>query len=656
MQHLPSVRSIPRRTFLHDALRTMGTMGAAGAAGAAGAMPLLARWGASSPLAHAADATAVVTLPTPESVLQTLRSGHPRLILLSDDVDRINTFIATDSVARSYRDTVVATGTQLLTQPPVKRTLNPADELLPISRQALERIYTLGLLYRLDGDRKWADRAITELRAVAGFVDWNPHHFLDVAELTHAFAIGYDWLYDVLMPADRDLVRTAIIEKGLMPAVQQYQTTAFWVNATHNWNNVCNGSVIVGALAVADEAPDLARTLLTTALGHLPLALASYVPDGAWVEGPAYWGYATKYTVAAFASLQSALGTDFGLSNMAGLAETGRFRLHSAGPNRLFFNYADAAEGAGDEPSLFWLGRQYADPLLASGARAAAASKGTARDLLWYDPAGTPDELARTAPDAHYVNANVACFRSSWTDPNALYLGFKGGDNGANHAHLDLGTFVLDALGQRWALDLGPDNYALPGYFGKERFTYYRLRTEGHNTLTVNDQNQAAKARAPIVVFGTSPDGGYAIADLSAGYTAAGVAHARRGVALRDARSRVLVQDEIDALTVMNVVWAMHTKAQITVGGDYATLTLGNATLIARILSPAGAVFITEEVAVPPPQNPIMGVRKLLVRLPATASARIAVLFTPGSTEGDAPTVTPLDVWPTPQPGQASGR
>jgi len=635
MLWLPSARPIRRRTFLRLTARTLG------------AMPLLARWFASSRLARAAESTASLALPTPDTALQTLRAGHPRLILLPDDLARIQMFIASDDVARGYRDAIAASGAQLLTQPPVERTLNPRDELLPISRRVLTRIYTLGLLYRLDGDRKWADRAIIELRAVANFVDWNPHHFLDVAEMTHAFAVGYDWLYDVLTPSDRDLVRAAIIEKGLLPAVQQYETTAFWVNATHNWNNVCNGGIIVGALAVADETPDLARTLLTTALQHLPLALASYAPDGAWVEGPAYWGYATDYTVAAFVALHSALGTDFGLSTMAGLAETGRFRLHSAGPNRLFFNYADAAEGAGDEPSLFWLGRQYADPLLAFGGRAAAGSKGTARDLLWYDPAGTQDQLTDTAPDAHYVNASVACFRSSWTDSNALYLGFKGGDNGANHAHLDLGTFVLDAGGQRWALDLGPDDYALPGYFGKERYTYYRLRTEGHNTLTVNGQNQATKAKAPIVAFGTSPDGSYAVADLTAGYAVAGVTRLRRGVMLRDARSRVLVQDEIEARTAADVAWAMHTKAQISLQGDYATLTLGGAMLIARILAPTGAAFTVEEVAVPPPQNPITGVRKLLVRVPASASTTITVLFTPGSTEGDPPTVFPLGTWPS---------
>ena len=69
--------------------------------------------------------------------------------------------------------------------------------LLTVSRTVLERVTTLALLYRLDGDPRWVARAREELLAAAGFSDWNPSHFLDVAEMCHAFAIGYDWLYDV---------------------------------------------------------------------------------------------------------------------------------------------------------------------------------------------------------------------------------------------------------------------------------------------------------------------------------------------------------------------------------------------------------------------------------------------------------------------------
>src|SRR5262249_33040917 len=126
--------------------------------------------------------------------------------------------------------------------------------------------------------------------------------------------------------------------------------------------------------------------------------------------------------------------------------------------------------------------------------------------LLWFDSRGESMKASNAPFDAVFRGVNVACFRSAWNDPNAFYVGFKGGDNKANHSHLDLGTFVLDAFGQRWALDPGPDDYNLPKYFGSERFNYYRLKTEGHNTLTIGGANQNAKAEAPLLAFLTTID------------------------------------------------------------------------------------------------------------------------------------------------------
>jgi hypothetical protein len=63
------------------------------------------------------------------------------------------------------------------------------------------------------------------------------------------------------------------------------------------------------------------------------LALASYGPDGGWAEGPDYWHYATRYAVCLLAGLHTALGHDFGLSEMPGFTHTGHFRVHSIGPS-----------------------------------------------------------------------------------------------------------------------------------------------------------------------------------------------------------------------------------------------------------------------------------------------------------------------------------
>jgi hypothetical protein len=584
--------------------------------------------------------------PSAASVLATLRRERPRLLLRAGDLDRVRDTVAADKIARRYRDALAKLGEELLDAPALQYELAGSDGLLGVSREAVDRIYILGLLYQIDGDRRWADRGARELRAVSAFPDWNPAHFLDTAEMAHAVGIGYDWLYDALSADDRAIVRGALVDKGLRPAQEGYAAGAWWATDPSNWNNVCNGGIAVGALALADEEPVLASALLVDALGGLPHALASYAPDGAWAEGPSYWSYATRYTVVALAALGSALGTDFGLSDSPGLPNTGMYRLQAVGPSGLYCNFADSEEKVGDDPALFWLARRYRQPAYAVAGRTSARRRPSARDLLWFEPAGGAADLDRLPLDSRFAGAEQAFFRSSWSDTDALYLAVKGGDNQVSHAHLDLGTFVLDALGQRWAIDLGRDGYSLSGYFGRNRWTYYRVRTEGHNTLTFGGENQPVEATAPLVAFESTRGSGFAILDLTAAYADAGVTAARRGVALFDNRRRVLIQDEITAGAPLAPTWAMHTLAAVHAEGDQATLTQGGVMVAARILAPAGARFEVEPVDLPKPQKPTEGVSKLVVRLPEpAASTQVAVVFAPGTADAGSANVVALDEW-----------
>jgi hypothetical protein len=578
----------------------------------------------------------------PGDVLKGLRQQHPRLFVLDTDLAAVRKQIESDPVVRAWYKRLQQDARKMLTEPTVERKLI-GPRLLNQSRAALRRISTLAGLYRLDGDRRLAERARREMLAAAGFTDWNPSHFLDVAEMTTALAIGYDWLFDFLSVEDRAAIRTAIVEKGLKPGLKVYRAGKGWARVRHNWNQVCNGGMTVGALAVADEEPALARAVIAAGRDSIVLAMKSFAPDGGWDEGPGYWNYATRYNVFYLAALRSALGQDFGLEKMPGFARTGDFRIHSVGPLKLTFNYADAHPGAGTAAQMLWLARAFDRPDYAAHERRMAANRPEIFHLLWS--AGIPKAEGAAWPrDAVFRGIDVAFFRSSWNDLNAIYIGFRGGDNKANHSHLDLGSFVLDALGERWALDLGPDDYNLPGYFGKQRWTYYRLRTESHNTLTIDGDNQVPSARAPLVAFRSTPDKAYAVADLTAAY-APTVTQARRGLALLE-RRRVLVQDEVQASRPVQIVWSLHTRAKVELQGARAILTLGKAKLEARLLSPEEAQFAVVSANPPAPQAQQPDVRTLVVRLPQrTRQVRLAVLLTPGGERGSAPALVPLDAW-----------
>ena len=141
-----------------------------------------------------------------------------------------------NTVARQADSVIVAFSDAVLAEPPVTRDF-VGRRLLGTSREALKRIFWLSYTYRVHGGEAYARKAVDEMLAVSAFKDWNPAHFLDVAEMTMAAAIGYDWLYDQMTPRERKKVARAIIDKGLKPALNE--ADAWFYNSEINWNSPC---------------------------------------------------------------------------------------------------------------------------------------------------------------------------------------------------------------------------------------------------------------------------------------------------------------------------------------------------------------------------------------------------------------------------------
>ncbi len=590
--------------------------------------------------------------------LATLRKQHPRLFIHDSELPAIKKAIATDSFVKTVYEQQLAYGEKLLTTPPDVYSIGGSEHtLLATSRDMEGRIFTLAGLYRLTGDKRFADRATQEMLAAASFPDWYPKHFLDTGEMTAALGLGYDWLYPVLSPANRATLEHAIATKGIDPWIERIRDGEAIHHEHNNWNQVCNGGETIGALAIADEDPERARVIIDHAREAIGNIMKLFAPDGSFEEGPGYWNYATSYNVLFLDALDTALGTDFGMSDASGFSSTGDYHIQSMGPTYLFANFSDAGAGVYPSPQMFWFARRFNKPFYAEYERKVTLSskldpregRESSRFAIFSVFWGAEDAQMTDGKQLPLVQSfarvDQAYMRSAWNDPNAWYVAFKGGDAHASHGHLDLGTFIMDAFDQRWATDLGPDNYGLPGYFGRQRWSYYRMRTEGHNTLTIDAQNEDLDAKAPLTASGTMGDGFYAIADLNQAYKGK-LASWSRGVALLD-KKRVLVQDEISPAQPVDVVWNFHTFADVKIAEDgrSATLSEGGATLYARILSPASGRFSTASTQAPPPNAPNPGLTNLVINLPKQASAEtIAVVFTaPG--DPTRPALKPLAAW-----------
>lgn len=570
--------------------------------------------------------------------LATLRTARPRLLTTPAEIATLETRLAADELGGRWRAALLRDAERLLTRPPVEYTLEPRRPvLLPTSREVLKRVEALGVAWLMTADKRYATRLALEMERVCGFASWNPAHFLDVAEMTMAVALAHDWCHDAFTSAQRATIAGALIEKGLKPGLDQHRRSTFWTRATHNWNLVCNGGMAAGALTLADSEPALAGEILDLSIASARGAFASYGPDGGWDEGVSYWDYATQYAVFLVAALSSALGDDAGLSATQGFARAGDFRLHMEGPTGKLFNFADGGETTRATPALMWTARRFDRPLDAWIVGRQPAIGGTG--VLWFHPRRAAPETLAVPLDAHFRHVEAASLRGAWNDRAATWIGFKAGDNAANHSNLDIGTFVLDADGERFAVDLGADDYALPGYFDKKRrFDYYRLGTSGQNTLLIDGANQPATARSTIMGLRDGDGCARAVADLSAAYPAA--QRAWRGVALLD-RRHAIVADEVALASPHAIRWQIHTRSEVTLDGARAILRQGNARLVLEILDPPlGAAFAAELATRPAPENPNSGVSRLFVDVAAgTGAHRLTILF---RRDGMAPSAAAL--------------
>lgn len=389
----------------------------------------------------------------------------------------------------------------------------------------------------------------------------------------------------------------------------------------HNWTAWIHGNVLVAGLVLMDAGPARDRLVGMAAEGARRYA-DSIPPDGAIDEGAGYWWLGACRALEALDILAHAGGGDaHGGELTEALRETIAFphRMHLGGDWHL--NFADgvarttamqpwdalhrAARRAGDaeaaayaashrrpglplareDSSLGLLLRALTDAEWAAAGEASRpqpqpASEPQPRSELPQSRPGS--ELAPAAPlpaDVWLPSTQVFLARTTAGSAEGLTLAVKGGHNGENHNHNDVGTVVVAHNGVPVIVDPGRPTYTAQT-FGPDRYGIWTMQSTWHSVPQIRGTAQAvgAEYRARDVEVRAGGEAPAAGLDLAAAYPRSDIRRWRR-VACLDRGTGCVTVDEAWEFDPSDAAEQQPTRINVIVAGtvdlraDHAVIT-----------------------------------------------------------------------------------
>lgn len=572
---------------------------------------------------------------------------HPRLYYTAAEHRQALAQLKTDDLLQASRERIIKEARRIIAKEPLPTyTPDERNNILPLSRKVLRHVNFLGMAWRHTNDNEIRQRLIAELDAVCGFNHWDPPHFLDVAEMTTAVAIGYDWLYPTLSPEQRQRYETNILEKGLNPYLAAFQKmdNPNVTTSIHNWNLVCSGGILAGALAVGDKYPQEMAAVWTHVKRRFPESMVFYDPDGSWFEGPGYWGYATSYAILAFDALRTATGSTQGLDDYAGWRKTAAFCEATISPGVNVFNFADAGEKRPtSDPLLLYLNNSavYKD-LLREGKLKPEGSRLFPLIMAWYKPEPTrnPRAKAKRTPeltDQHFKGEVelIKLSNGQRRDTNHVWFMAKAGSSQRNHQQLDIGTFVYEFNKVMFLVDMGAERYALPNFWGREpkaqRWKYFRNNNRSHSTLVIADTVQNPLARVTFASFKARQDQAAALLDMTEAY-----APYAQGVYRRFSRNgyRITIKDSVTLNSPQTLQWQAVTDAEMVLENNVAFLSKGGQHI--SLVAPPQLKWV--KLPMTPPttiESQNEGHYRLALQFPAASRHEVSIEIVPMVDDGE---------------------
>lgn len=451
------------------------------------------------------------------------RRTHPRLLFTASEIgalcERSVREPETASVLARIREEAEAQlGEAFLTEEYANSVYSQHGRFYEIGDSFTKAAHTLGLLYCLTGERRYAEKLRDGMLHYASFRCWTGpankdrdtpwRSDLSTTRILYAFAVAYDCIYDVLTEQERGLIRDAMLENGIVPLLSDWVLPGSRIHALdsmgHNWWSVCISLAGVGLCAIYEDVPKSAEWMegilgaLHGYCGYRGELLLNKAPNfdekGLFYESAGYFNYGTG-ELARFKFVFDRLFGDGGKrTEFAHLKQAPQAFMSMSYPTSdpaaplLFPNFGDSRlEGGFYELPMYLLLCGIDDPAL-HYAYGVYKKTQDLFDLLYPEKLRGKGSLKGLPTEAVFDRSGYAYLRTSWEN-DAVLLAVRCGYTW-NHAHSDAGHFILLSDGAPVVSDSGNCPYNRPEYS-----TYYRS-CEAHNVVTVNGAAQREDAIA----------------------------------------------------------------------------------------------------------------------------------------------------------------
>jgi len=409
---------------------------------------------------------------------------------------------------------------------------DPDGWLWEILDKTKERILRGCIVYKVTEDRRYFEAMKKQLWCLIDEWPWIEkfHHEevnleadLRTGIIMYTLGLVYDWMYNDFSAKEKKKLLSAIVDKGYPMLKKDIEANAFYLTSYgNNWLAVMLGGYAVAAYATIDDC-SFSTEIINLAIERTKI-MATYVgDDGAWEEGPFYWG-GIAFLIMFFDIVDSLPKSTEKLLTSDALNKTCMFPIYMNMPSGGRANFSDALyyqdhnasylfsvmARTTQNPQYQWAFNEFRTVAEESKPELIKVDINDFRPVeetyqfLSYDTILTTDYPSQW-PLFKVFQGDTYGFIASRSgfgrDDDGLVLCANGGTNGTNHHQLDIGQVIMTFNKHNFIYDPGYGRaFYLDDRTRVNRQNYFAKSSMGHNIVTINGANQIDSPKAKGII------------------------------------------------------------------------------------------------------------------------------------------------------------